>query len=87
MGSIADFSNFSFHAVKNLTTAEGGAITWKSFQGINNEELYRQFQLLSLHGQSKSALEKNILNSWEYDVIGPYYKCNMTDLSAAIGLK
>lgn len=87
VGSIADFSNFSFHAVKNLTTAEGGAITWKSFQGINNEELYRQFQLLSLHGQSKSALEKNILNSWEYDVIGPYYKCNMTDLSAAIGLK
>lgn len=87
IGSIADFSNFSFHAVKNLTTAEGGCVTWNPIPGINNQDLYKQFQLLSLHGQSKSALEKNNVNSWEYDVIGPYYKCNMTDISAAIGLE
>lgn len=87
IGSIADFSNFSFHAVKNLTTAEGGCVTWNPIPGIDNQDLYKQFQLLSLHGQSKSALEKNNINSWEYDVIGPYYKCNMTDISAAIGLE
>ena len=85
-GSIADFSDFSFHAVKNFTTAEGGAATWKSINGINNDELYKQYQLLSLHGQSKDALAKTQLGSWEYDIVAPYYKCNMTDIMAAIGL-
>lgn len=86
-GSIADFSSFSFHAVKNLTTAEGGAATWKSLDGISDEELYKQYQLFSLHGQSKDAFEKNQGASWEYDVVGPWYKCNMTDITASIGLK
>lgn len=87
VGSIADFSNFSFHAVKNLTTAEGGAVTWKTIPGFPDEEIYRQYQLLSLHGQSKDAYSKSQLGSWEYDVLGTYYKCNMTDISAAIGLQ
>lgn len=86
-GAIADFSSFSFHAVKNLTTAEGGAATWRDIEGISNDELYKQYQLLSLHGQSKDAFEKNQAASWEYDVIGPWYKCNMTDITASIGLK
>ena len=85
-GSIADFSSFSFHAVKNLTTAEGGALTWNTIEGIDDEEIYRAVQLLSLHGQSKDALAKDALGAWEYDVVGPYYKCNMTDIAAAIGL-
>ncbi|MCW9732196.1 DegT/DnrJ/EryC1/StrS family aminotransferase [Avibacterium sp. 20-15] len=85
-GNIADFSSFSFHAVKNFTTAEGGCATWKNIDGISNEDLYRQFQLLSLHGQSKDALSKTKLGAWEYDIQGCYYKCNMTDISAAIGL-
>lgn len=83
VGSIADFSSFSFHAVKNFTTAEGGALTWKNISGISNEEIYRQLQLLSLHGQSKDALAKTKLGAWEYDIIGTYYKCNMTDVAAA----
>lgn len=87
IGSVADFSSFSFHAVKNLTTAEGGALTWKTIPGISNEEIYKKFQLLSLHGQSKDALAKTKLGSWEYDVVDTYYKCNMTDVVAAIGLK
>lgn len=87
VGSIADFSNFSFHAVKNLTTAEGGAVTWKTIPGISDEDIYKEFQLLSLHGQSKDALAKTQLGAWEYDVLGTYYKCNMTDVVAAIGLK
>ncbi len=86
-GSIADFSSFSFHAVKNLTTAEGGALTWRTIPGIEDEEIYRQLQLLSLHGQSKDALAKTKLGAWEYDIVGPWYKCNMTDIMAAIGLK
>lgn len=85
-GSIADFTSFSFHAVKNLTTAEGGALTWKNHEGIDNEEIYKQFQLLSLHGQNKDALDKTKLGSWEYDIIAPNYKCNMTDIMAGIGL-
>ncbi len=85
-GEIADFTSFSFHAVKNLTTAEGGALTWKSVDGVDNEELYKQFQLLSLHGQNKDALAKTKLGAWEYDIIAPYYKCNMTDIMAGIGL-
>ncbi len=85
-GSIADFSSFSFHAVKNFTTAEGGAVTWNTIEGISNDEIYHQIQLLSLHGQSKDALAKTQLGAWEYDVIGPWYKCNMTDIAAAIGL-
>ncbi len=85
-GEIADFTSFSFHAVKNLTTAEGGALTWKIREGIDNEMLYKQFQLLSLHGQNKDALAKTKLGSWEYDIIAPYYKCNMTDIMAGIGL-
>jgi len=84
---VADFSSFSFHAVKNLTTAEGGALTWRTIPGIDDEIIYRQLQLLSLHGQSKDALAKSQLGAWEYDVIGPWYKCNMTDVAAAIGLK
>lgn len=86
VGSIADFSNFSFHAVKNLTTAEGGAVTWRDIEGIDNEEIYHQYQLLSLHGQSKDALAKTQLGAWEYDIAGPWYKCNMTDVTAGIGL-
>ena len=86
VGSIADFSSFSFHAVKNLTTAEGGALTWKSIRGIDDEEIYHTLQLLSLHGQSKDALAKTQLGAWEYDVIAPWYKCNMTDIMAGIGL-
>ena len=85
-GAIADFTCFSFHAVKNLTTAEGGAVTWKSRKGINDEDLYKQYQLLSLHGQTKDALSKNKLGAWEYDIVMPAYKCNMTDINAAIGL-
>ncbi len=85
-GSLADFSSFSFHAVKNFTTAEGGALTWKTIPGIDNEEIYHQVQLLSLHGQSKDALAKTQLGAWEYDIVGPWYKCNMTDVMAAIGL-
>lgn len=85
-GQHADFTTFSFHAVKNLTTAEGGAAVWKDQEGINNEYIYKQFQLLSLHGQTKDALHKNQLGAWEYDIVAPYYKCNMTDINAAIGL-
>ncbi len=87
VGSIADFSSFSFHAVKNLTTAEGGALTWRNIDGIDNEELYHQLQLFSLHGQSKDALSKTKLGAWEYDIVGTWYKCNMTDIAAAMGLK
>ena len=87
VGAIADFSSFSFHAVKNLTTAEGGALTWKSIPGISNDEIYHKLQLLSLHGQSKDALAKTKLGAWEYDIVDTYYKCNMTDVVAAIGLK
>ena len=86
VGSIADFSNFSFHAVKNFTTAEGGATAWKDINGIDNEEIYHQYQLLSLHGQSKDALAKTQLGAWEYDIVGPWFKCNMTDVVAGIGL-
>ena len=86
IGSVADFSSFSFHAVKNVTTAEGGALTWKDIPGIDSGELYHQLQLLSLHGQSKDALSKNKLGQWEYDIVGPWYKCNMTDVLASIGL-
>ena len=86
-GAIADFTSFSFHAVKNFTTAEGGATTWRDIPGIDNDELYHQYQLLSLHGQSKDALAKTKLGAWEYDIVGPWYKCNMTDVMAAIGLK
>lgn len=85
-GSVADFTSFSFHAVKNLTTAEGGALTWKAREGLDDEALYKQFMLWSLHGQSKDALAKTNLGSWEYDILYPGYKCNMTDLMAAIGL-
>ena len=85
-GSIADFTSFSFHAVKNITTAEGGALTWRDKDGIDNEALYKHFQLLSLHGQNKDALAKTKLGAWEYDIIAPYYKCNMTDIMAGIGL-
>lgn len=85
-GSVADFTSFSFHAVKNLTTAEGGALTWTAKEGLDNEELYKQFMLWSLHGQSKDALSKTKLGAWEYDIVFPGYKCNMTDISAAIGL-
>lgn len=86
-GEIADFTDFSFHAVKNFTTAEGGASTWRDIPSIDNDELYHQYQLLSLHGQSKDALAKSQIGAWEYDIIGPWYKCNMTDIMAAIGLK
>lgn len=86
-GEIADFTSFSFHAVKNFTTAEGGAATWKKIDGIDDSEIYHMYQLLSLHGQSKDALSKTKAGSWEYDIIGPWYKCNMTDIMAAIGLK
>ena len=85
-GCLADFSSFSFHAVKNLTTAEGGALTWNTIPGVDNETIYKQLQLLSLHGQSKDALAKTQLGAWEYDIVAPWYKCNMTDVAAAIGL-
>ena len=85
-GKIADFTCFSFHAVKNLTTAEGGAVTWQSREGIDDEELYKQYMNLSLHGQTKDALNKNKLGAWEYDILSPAYKCNMTDLQGALGL-
>jgi len=85
-GEIADFTSFSFHAVKNLTTAEGGALTWREIPGVSDEDLYKKFQLLSLHGQNKDALAKTKLGAWEYDIIGTWYKCNMTDVVAAIGL-
>lgn len=86
-GAIADFTDFSFHAVKNFTTAEGGASTWRPLEGIENAEIYKFFQLLSLHGQNKDALAKTKLGAWEYDIIGSWYKCNMTDIMAAIGLR
>ncbi len=86
VGSIADFSSFSFHAVKNLTTGEGGALTWNHIDGIDDEAIYKQLQLLSLHGQNKDALAKTQLGAWEYDIIGTWYKCNMTDVAAAMGL-
>lgn len=86
-GEIADFTDFSFHAVKNFTTAEGGAATWRDIPGIDNEEIYHQYQLYSLHGQSKDALSKTKAGAWEYDIQGAWYKCNMTDIMAAIGLK
>ena len=85
-GQWGDFTAFSFHAVKNLTTAEGGALTWRDREGLDNDKLYHQVQLLSLHGQSKDALSKTHLGAWEYDIVGPYYKCNMTDIMAALGL-
>ncbi len=86
VGAIADFTSFSFHAVKNFTTAEGGAATWLPIEGVTNQEIYKYYQLLSLHGQNKDALAKTKGGSWEYDIIGPWYKCNMTDIMAAIGL-
>ncbi len=86
-GAIADMTSFSFHAVKNFTTAEGGASTWLPLEGIDNAEIYKMFQLLSLHGQNKDALTKTKIGAWEYDIIGPWYKCNMTDIMAAIGLR
>lgn len=85
-GEVADFTCFSFHAVKNLTTAEGGAVTWRDIRGFDNEEIYKRFMLLSLHGQSKDALEKTKLGAWEYDIVYPGYKCNLTDVMAALGL-
>lgn len=85
-GEVADFTAFSFHAVKNLTTAEGGALTWRNIEGVDNEMLYKQLQLQSLHGQSKDALAKTQLGAWEYDIVLPAYKCNMTDIMAAIGM-
>lgn len=87
VGSIADFSGFSFHAVKNFTTAEGGALVWRTIDGVDDEEIYHKLQLLSLHGQTKDALAKTKLGAWEYDIVGTWYKCNMTDIAAAIGLK
>ena len=86
-GALADFSSFSFHAVKNFTTGEGGASTWLPIRGVDNAEIYEMFQLLSLHGQNKDALAKTKIGAWEYDIIGPWYKCNMTDIMAAIGLR
>lgn len=85
-GEIADFTAFSFHAVKNFTTAEGGAVVWREIDGVDSEEIYRNYMLLSLHGQSKDALAKTQLGAWEYDIVAPAYKCNMTDITAAIGL-
>lgn len=85
-GEVADFTSFSFHAVKNLTTAEGGMVTWRDIDGIDNEEIYKQYMLLSLHGQSKDALAKTKLGAWEYDIVAPNYKCNMTDIMASLGL-
>ena len=86
-GDIADFSSFSFHAVKNLTTAEGGAAAWREISGVADEEIYKEFQLMSLHGQNKDALAKTKLGGWEYDIVAPYYKCNMTNIMAAIGIE
>lgn len=86
VGSVADFSAFSFHAVKNFTTGEGGALVWKHIEGVDDEDIYKQLQLLSLHGQSKDALAKTQLGAWEYDIVAPWYKCNMTDVAAAMGL-
>lgn len=86
LGSLADFTSFSFHAVKNFTTAEGGCLTWKAPDGFSDDEIYHETQLLSLHGQSKDALAKTKAGAWEYDILGPWYKCNMTDIQAAIGL-
>lgn len=86
IGAVADFTSFSFHAVKNITTAEGGALTWKSIEGIDDEELYQKIQLYSLHGQSKDALSKTRSGAWEYDIVAPWYKCNMTDIMAALGV-
>lgn len=86
IGSVSDFTCFSFHAVKNFTTAEGGAVTWKSIDGISDDDIYKQYQLFSLHGQSKDALSKMQVGAWEYDVIGPWYKCNMTDVLASLGI-
>jgi dTDP-4-amino-4,6-dideoxygalactose transaminase len=85
-GEVADFTSFSFHAVKNFTTGEGGAVTWRDIPGIENEYVYKQYMLLSLHGQSKDALAKTKLGAWEYDIVSPAYKCNMTDIMASIGL-
>ena len=85
-GMKADFTSFSFHAVKNLTTAEGGALTWRSIPGVDDEDIYKQIMLFSLHGQSKDALAKTKLGAWEYDIKGTYYKCNMTDIMAGMGL-
>jgi len=85
-GELADFTAFSFHAVKNLTTAEGGAVVWKSVNGIDNNDIYQKYMLLSLHGQSKDALAKSQIGQWEYDIVAPYYKCNMTDILASLGL-
>lgn len=85
-GRLADFTSFSFHAVKNLTTAEGGAVTWRKIPGISSDDIYREYMLYSLHGQSKDALAKTKLGGWEYDIIGPYFKCNMPDIMAALGL-
>ena len=85
VGNVADFTCFSWHAVKNFTTAEGGCVTWRHIDGIDDNGLYKRFQLLSLHGQNKSALDKTRLGAWEYDIVGTWYKCNMTDVVAAIG--
>ncbi|MDM0700705.1 DegT/DnrJ/EryC1/StrS family aminotransferase [Clostridium perfringens] len=85
-GEVADFTSFSFHAVKNLTTAEGGSITWRNIEGVDNEEIYKRYMILSLHGQTKDALSKTKIGSWEYDILEPTYKCNMTDIMSAIGL-
>lgn len=85
-GQAADFTSFSFHAVKNLTTAEGGAVTWRPIDGVDDEDIYKRYMLLSLHGQSKDALAKLAPGAWEYDIVAPYYKCNMTDITASIGL-
>ena len=86
VGAVADFTTFSFHAVKNFTTAEGGSVTWKENPNFDNEELYKEFQIYSLHGQTKDALAKTKAGSWEYDIVIPGYKCNMTDIMASIGL-
>ena len=86
IGSMADFTTFSFHAVKNFTTAEGGSVTWKQNENFDNEELYREYQIYSLHGQTKDALAKTKAGSWEYDIVIPGYKCNLTDIAASIGL-
>lgn len=86
LGSVADFTSFSFHAVKNMTTAEGGALMWREIPGVDSDAVYQRLQLMSLHGQSKDALAKSRMGEWEYDIIGPWYKCNMTDIAAAMGL-
>ena len=86
VGTVADFSSFSFHAVKNLTTGEGGACSWNTINGISDEDIYKTFQLLSLHGQNKDARAKMLPGAWEYDIVNPWYKCNMTDIMASIGI-